>query len=143
MTLGVSVCRNPGLANVFYRLQLIEAYGTGMKKIMGAYAGLEETLQVFATSNAFKIVLPNVNEMASEANDAQVKMAEKSKPVSNEEKVLAYLEANSRITRKQAQELLEVGQTQAGRVLMSMVDAGLIRQVGGGRATRYEIVAGD
>ena len=128
---------------MFYRLQLIEAYGTGMKKIMGAYAGLEETLQVFATSNAFKIVLPNVNEMASEANDAQVKMAEKSKPVSNEEKVLAYLEANSRITRKQAQELLEVGQTQAGRVLMSMVDAGLIRQVGGGRATRYEIVAGD
>ena len=109
MTLGVSVCRNPRLANVFYRLQLIEAYGTGMKKIMGAYAGLEETPQVFATSNAFKIVLPNVNEMASEANDAQVKMVEKSKPVSNEEKVLAYLEANSRISRKQAQELLEVG----------------------------------
>ena len=25
---GVSVCRNQNLANVFYRLQLIEAYGT-------------------------------------------------------------------------------------------------------------------
>lgn len=35
--LGLSVCRNPKLANVFYRLELIEAYGTGMKKIMGAY----------------------------------------------------------------------------------------------------------
>ena len=27
--LGLSVCRNPKLANVFYRLELIEAYGTG------------------------------------------------------------------------------------------------------------------
>lgn len=26
--LGISVCRNPKLANIFYRLELIEAYGT-------------------------------------------------------------------------------------------------------------------
>lgn len=30
--LGVSVLRNQHLANVFYRLKLIEAYGTGMLK---------------------------------------------------------------------------------------------------------------
>ena len=41
LMMGVSVCRNPHLANVFYRLQLIEAYGTGMKKIMGAYENNE------------------------------------------------------------------------------------------------------
>ena len=35
--LGLSVCRNPKLAAIFYRLQLIEAYGTGMPKIMNAY----------------------------------------------------------------------------------------------------------
>ena len=29
LMMGVSACRNPHLANVFYRLQLIEAYGTG------------------------------------------------------------------------------------------------------------------
>lgn len=34
---GISVCRNQNLANVFYRLQLIEAYGTGISKIMKAY----------------------------------------------------------------------------------------------------------
>jgi len=37
--LGLSVCRNPKLAAVFYRLKLIEAYGTGMPKIMKAYEG--------------------------------------------------------------------------------------------------------
>lgn len=34
--LGLSVCRNPKLAAVFYRLKLIEAYGTGMPKIIKA-----------------------------------------------------------------------------------------------------------
>ena len=142
LALGVSVCRNPGLANVFYRLQLIEAHGTGMKKIMGACAGLEKAPQVMATSNAFKIVLPNMNAMASAVNDDQVKLDEKNKPASSEEKVLTYLEANLCVSRKQVQELLGVGQAQAGRVLTSMVDGGLIRRVGGGRTTRYEIVAG-
>ena len=32
--LGISVCRNPKLANIFYRLELIEAYGTGIQKIL-------------------------------------------------------------------------------------------------------------
>ena len=42
---GLSICRNPKLANVFYRLDLIEAYGTGLKKIMNAYSGITaETL---------------------------------------------------------------------------------------------------
>lgn len=39
---GISVCRNQDLANVFYRLHLIEAYGTGMGKIMKAYEGMGE-----------------------------------------------------------------------------------------------------
>ena len=34
--MGISVCRNQNLANVFYRLQLIEAYGTGIRKILNA-----------------------------------------------------------------------------------------------------------
>ena len=39
---GISVCRNQDHANVFYRLHLIEAYGTGISKIIGAYADEEE-----------------------------------------------------------------------------------------------------
>lgn len=35
--LGVSVLRNEYLANVFYRLKLIEAYGTGILKITDCY----------------------------------------------------------------------------------------------------------
>ncbi|WP_434310237.1 ATP-binding protein [Hominifimenecus sp. rT4P-3] len=38
---GISVCRNQDLANVFYRLHLIEAYGTGMSKIIKSYEGID------------------------------------------------------------------------------------------------------
>ena len=58
---GISVCRNQDLANVFYRLHLIEAYGTGMGKIMKAYEGMQEKPVIETTKNAFKIILPNIN----------------------------------------------------------------------------------
>lgn len=41
---GLSICRNQNLANVFYRLHLIEAYGTGIGKIMKAYEGMQKNL---------------------------------------------------------------------------------------------------
>ena len=43
------------------------------------------------------------------------------------------------ITRKEAQALLEVSQSTAGRILKAMVDRGQIEQLGGSRTTRYEL----
>lgn len=60
---GISVCRNQDLANVFYRLHLIEAYGTGISKIIGAYADEEKKPVIETTRNTFKIILPNINAM--------------------------------------------------------------------------------
>ncbi len=59
--MGVSVCRNQNLANVFYRLRLIEAYGTGIQKIMQAYEKVDQKPVLEVTGNAFKITLPNCN----------------------------------------------------------------------------------
>ena len=43
---GISICRNQDLANVFYRLHLIEVYGPGMGKIMKVYEGMQENLRL-------------------------------------------------------------------------------------------------
>ena len=140
LMMGVSVCRNAHLANVFYRLQLIEAYGTGMKKIMGAYADATVQPQITATNNAFKIILPNVNaiqkatEASKKSNNVAALLSD-----SNEEKVLQFLNEHSIITRKEAQILLEVSQSTAGRILKAMVDSGQIKKIGGSRTTRYEL----
>lgn len=51
ITMGISVCRNTKLANVFYRLELIETYGTGIIKIMEAYEGTGMTPQYYKKRN--------------------------------------------------------------------------------------------
>lgn len=143
LMMGVSVCRNAHLANVFYRLQLIEAYGTGMKKIMGAYADTQVQPKITTTNNAFKIILPNVNAVpkAAEAPKEIEKQATLALD-SNEEKILRFLTEHRVITRKEAQTLLDVSQSTAGRILKSMVDNGQIKQLGGSRTTRYVLPEG-
>ena len=140
LMMGVSVCRNPHLANVFYRLQLIEAYGTGMKKIMGAYADAQLQPKITTTNNAFKIILPNVN-VAPKATETSKEIEKQAALASNpsEEKILQFLTEHQVITRKEAQALLNVSQSTAGRVLKAMVDNGQIKQFGGSRTTRYEL----
>ena len=140
LTMGISACRNPHLANVFYRLQLIEAYGTGIRKIMGAYAGAAVKPQIMATSNAFKIVLPNVNFVAKAA-EAPATAGEgiSTIPDSRENEILRFLTGHPSITRKEAQALLGVSQSTAGRLLKEMVDRGQILALGGSRASRYEL----
>ena len=138
LMMGVSVCRNPHLANVFYRLQLIEAYGTGMKKIMGAYADAPVQPKITATNNAFKIILPNVNAAPKAAPEETEKAIDPAAD-SNEEKILRFLAEHQVITRKEAQALLDVSQSTAGRILKAMVDSGQIKQFGGSRTTRYEL----
>ncbi len=55
MLLGVSILRNKNLANVFYRLKLIEAYGTGVLKILESYDEYSTIEPLIETSdNALK-----------------------------------------------------------------------------------------
>lgn len=125
--LGLSVCRNPKLAAVFYRLKLIEAYGTGLPKIMKAYNGAGRKPKIEATGNAFKITLPNRN-----AGSPAV-----SQPGLGEGKILAYLAEHGSMARGDVDELLKVSASTSNRVLKHMVEGGLICMEGKGRETRY------
>lgn len=127
--LGLSVCRNPKLAAVFYRLELIEAYGTGIPKIMNAYegSGLEPKIEV--TPNAFKITLPNrnANSNAITANSDD----------SFEIRVLQFIKSNGSAVRGDIDALLNVSQATSSRILKKMLTDGLISIEGRGRKTRY------
>ena len=133
VTMGISVCRNFKLANVFYRLELIEAYGTGIIKIMEAYEGTGMTPQIETSDNAFKIILPNLNAMPEPARQMQVN-SEKSTP---EEKVIALTKQRGVITRKEIEILLGIGQSSCGRLLKKMIENGLLIQEGKGKNTHY------
>ena len=130
--MGISVCRNVKLANVFYRLELIEAYGTGILKIMEAYSGTGKEPQIETSDNAFKIILPNLNAHA-DPNEPGARQ----NGGSPEEAVIALAKKQNSFTRKDVEEELGISQSTCGRMLKQMAQRGQIIQEGKGRNTHY------
>lgn len=145
---GISVCRNQDLANVFYRLRLIEAYGTGMGKIMKAYKDMDEKPLMETTKNAFKIILPNINAKYESENTFTPKAESVTtfnvgteKNLNDEEKeILEYAQSHGAITRNDVIKLLEVSTSTASRFLRKMVKNNLLKRNGKARSTNYTIV---
>lgn len=138
--MGVSVCRNQNLADVFYRLELIEAYGTGIQKIMSAYKGNQRLPQIEVTDNAFKIILPNVNYAANAEPGNDKNQAVNIPKESNEQMILNYLNNNITITRADVEDMLQVSTATAYRILKQMLKDGALIQLGKGKNTKYTLV---
>ena len=123
---GYSACRNPDLAEVFYRLQLIEAYGTGIMKIFEAYKTSLAQPKIEVTPNVFKMILPNLNSVPT-ANTARTP----------EEIIIRYVKDNGSTNRKQAENILALSQTAAGKILRKLVELGELTREGHSRNVRY------
>lgn len=128
--LGISLCRNPKLANIFYRLELIEAYGTGLLKIKNVYE-LNATQPEFLISpNVFKVILPRLKQNTSYVKDSAI---------SPEAQALAFIQAKKSVTRKEIEEMLGTSTSTATRILISLLKQRMIQRIGRGKQTRYTI----
>lgn len=128
--LGVSLPRNEKLANVFYRLKLIEAYGTGFLKIMESYEDCLEKPEIQVSDNAFKVTLPNKNyckyEKASEISHIN-------------ERITDYIIEHKSFSRQDLQHALGLSLSTASRHINALVGKGKIVRIGTGRATYYRM----
>lgn len=139
---GLSICRNPELAAVFYRLELIEAYGTGLRKIRDSYAQDAVRPGFFITPNTLKVVLPNRNTAYPQSDQSAVREPEKPYDTGNENidgRVMALIKDNGSVTRRDIEEKLEVSLSTAGRILRRLSENGRITAVGSGKNTKYII----
>ena len=135
--LGVSQSRNERLANVFYRLKLIEAYGTGITKIMASYCDSTLKPVIKSVNGAFQVVLPNQNYISSEIKSNEKSGLYKVEANSQYQKILAAIGEHGSIKRYQVQSLLGVGQSRALKILNEMADIGVITSKGKGKTTEY------
>ncbi|WP_100486303.1 RNA-binding domain-containing protein [Sporolactobacillus pectinivorans] len=124
--LGVSMTRNEKLARIFYRLKLVEAYGTGVPKIIRSYDDFPIKPKFEVSDNAFKITLPNKN--------AVIKINQLSE---QEQAVMDLIEKKIKISRRDVEGILQVSQTMSGRVLKQLVKKGFLQTLGRGRSTAY------
>ena len=139
--LGISVLRNQNLANVFYRLRLIEAYGTGILKINEAYDDYDRKPLIETTDNAFKITLPNSN---FRSEHQAPKGAGKNQGATSAEKkesrihaVLALCRTKGSFVRTDVEAALGISQSTAILLLRELVDDGVLTKQGKGKNLRY------
>ena len=138
--LGISITRNKLLANIFYRLGFVEAYGTGIPKVRACYANNLEEPKIEVSNNAFKITLPKIEEGAKKISSEIF--------TTNDEVVLTKLEQETLnlfngvhyIKRKDIEESLDIGVTSAYKIIKSLEEKGYIEREGDGRSTRYVLV---
>lgn len=123
--LGASQSRNEKLANLFYRMKLIEAYGTGISKIISCYKGKSEQPVFESVEGAFQVILPNVHARNLSMEDAKYLP------------ILQLFEYKKEITRSDVETVLGSGTTHAINIVKEMLDKSLIEKVGNGRLTRY------
>lgn len=140
--IGISQTRNPALAAVFYRLGLIESYGTGIEKICQSYCSSGKKPEFTAVYGGFKVVLPNRNE---EQRSQLPMVKEEREPfgkkpqvmLSDEEKVFEFIKKEGYVTRKQVEELLHSKTTKAFNILRKLCDEEMILPIGKGRGRMY------
>jgi len=128
---GVSHSRNETLANVFYRLELVEAFGTGIMRIMDSYSACPVKPEIKVTDSSFMLTLPNmrVGRMEEPACDN-----------GQESKVMELIARGGYVTSDSLADELKLGKTRCYNILKGMASAGKVKEVRNGRRIEYHAV---
>jgi ATP-dependent DNA helicase RecG len=123
-----SQIRNETLTEVFHRLNIIEKFGTGIKRIRAEYRDFIDSPELdVIDNNAVRIVLPVIQYQNSEMNE------------SLEKQIMDFINnTGTEVTRAEIQAETGGSGTTVKRALQSLVDNGKINKIGLGRATRYQ-----
>ena len=119
----ISILRNPIIANVFFRLGLIEQFGTGIRRINNSYRSSLVQPQFEIFDNSIKIILPVLKFITDD--------------LSNDEKKVYQIIHEGADTTKQISQMSEFGRTKVLKILRQLEKQGYIRRMGEGRATKY------
>lgn len=119
----VSILRNPIIGNVFFRLGLIERFGTGVRRIKRLYEGTASSPSFDVSANAISVTLPVVEDAGAVSHD--------------EEAVLATLDVNRLKGRADIQSETGFSKDKTVCLLNSLAKKGLVETEGRGRSTVY------
>ncbi|MFA7203687.1 MAG: RNA-binding domain-containing protein [Candidatus Caldatribacteriota bacterium] len=122
---GTSIPRNKVLASVFFRLGIIDQFGTGIKRIINNYHHTDEKPSFVINDNQIKIILPVIGYEYHKLN--------------TEEAIVTYLKAHPYSKRTEIESRINVEKTTLLRRLNELIDKGLIHKTGASLNTTYYI----
>ncbi|MEG1141462.1 MAG: putative DNA binding domain-containing protein [Clostridia bacterium] len=119
--LGSSSSRNPKLVSVFHRLGLVEAYGSGIPRMLELYKNSIYMPNIQVAPNSFLVEMP--------------KLLLKKDYVT----IIDFLRSHTSATRKEIEKILETKKVTTITILNEMVDRNLIIKEGQSRNIIYKI----
>ena len=111
----VSMLRNPTLAGVLFRLDIVEKFGTGIMRIRDAYEGAPIGPSFSARAGSVAVTLPVIQSV--ELRGA-------------EEAVWSAITKGRRLTRSEISEAVAFSKDKTIRILNSLVAQGLVERMG-------------
>ena len=141
--LGISEARNRRLAEIFFRLGLVESYGTGIRRIYKLYEGCVASPSIETSPNAFRIALPNKNMFGSIPKKKIPHLeVEKGPGITKQmQAVLEYMAEYGDMTDEDLQRLLSIKGTRSYLLSRKMSEEGLIDIVGRGTNKKYRLAS--
>lgn len=123
---GISVLRNPIIASAFYRLDLIEKFGTGIMRINNEYADGIVKPGFEISTNYTKIILP-VKEM--------------NKLNLSEEEIIIYniMKIEIELSRVELDKKSGFNKSKTLRIINNLIDKNMIQKLGKGPGTTYRL----
>lgn len=118
----ISILRNPIIGSVFFRLHIIESFGTGIQRINAAYAESKVKPTHEFTENSIKVTLPivQITEDMSE----------------NEYAVYRNM-SKTGMSSSQIAAMAGFGKNKTLQILTALENNGYITKIGKGRGTKY------
>ena len=111
----VSVLRNPIIANIFYRLGIIEKFGTGIKRIKYEYRKnfVKPSFEIY--ENSIRITLPVIETIPKNL-------------VNGEVKVFEILKKYEKLSRKKIEELSKYNKSKVIRSINGLIEKSIAEQ---------------
>jgi len=118
-----SAPRNPILSNVFFRLNIIEQFGTGVKRIIDSYKTYQIKPSFDIQDNQIRIILPVTNFNYTRLNTTDA--------------ILSFLKAFPLSSRQSIEETIQMDKSSLLRKLNDLEAHGFISKEGAGPSTKY------
>ena len=136
---GRSKIRNRAIAEVFSRMEIIEEWGTGIRRIIkrAEEYGLPKP-EFMEIGDTFRVNLyRKTNKKPIKADKKSIKADKKPIKADRINKILDFIDLNGSITNKESRMILGLADSTVKRVLKDMVKAGLLMEEGERKARRY------
>lgn len=118
----ISLMRNPIIGNIFFRLNIIESFGTGIRRIRNAYKNSDKKPIFNISENYIEVKLPIISNIDSLSED--------------EKEVYSALE-NKTLASSQIAEITKFGKNKVLNILETLIENGYVVKLGKGRGTKY------